>query len=87
MNIARCQPDVAVLDIRMTSGSGMSVLKEIKKGDDPPTVIMLTNYPYRNRRTKCIDAGAEHSFDKLNEFDMVIDVPGQLIEAKDRMSS
>ena len=85
--IALKQPDVAILDIRMPSGSGISVLEEIKRRDDPPTVIMLTNYPYPQYRKKCMDAGADYFFDKSNEFHMVAEVITCLIAERDGPSA
>ena len=72
--IAREKPDVAILDIRMPTGSGISVLEAVKRAEDPPVVIMLTNYPYPQYRKKCMDAGADYFFDKSSEFQRVTDV-------------
>ena len=77
--ISMTGPDVAILDIRMPSGSGISVLEEIKKRDDSPTVIMLTNYPYPQYRKKCMDAGADYFFDKSSEFYKVTEVLSRMI--------
>jgi YesN/AraC family two-component response regulator len=43
-------PEIVVLDIRMPGKNGLDVLKEIKSRHRPPTVIMLTNYPYPQYR-------------------------------------
>ncbi len=86
-NIAEHRPDVAILDIRMPSGSGILVLNEVKKLDDPPTVIMLTNYPYPHYRSRCMDSGADYFFDKSNEFEQVIEVLEQMVAARRRSSS
>jgi len=80
-------PDVAILDIRMPSGSGISVLEEIKKRDDSPTVIMLTNYPYPQYRKKCMDAGADYFFDKSSEFYKVTEVLSRMVAAEGGTSS
>ncbi len=64
-------PEVVILDMRMPGGSGIDVLREIKKGDPSPLVIVLTNYPYPQYRRKCIEAGADFFFDKSTEFDRV----------------
>ena len=72
--IEREKPDVAILDIRMPTGSGISVLEAIKRDAEPPVVIMLTNYPYPQYRKKCMDAGADYFFDKSSEFQKVTDV-------------
>ena len=67
-------PDVVILDIHMPGGSGIDVLQKIKKSNQPPLVIVLTNYPYPQYRKKCLDAGANFFFDKSTEFDKVTEV-------------
>ena len=82
--ISSSKPDVAVLDIRMPAGNGITVLERIKQQVSPPTVIMLTNYPYPQYRKKCMDAGADYFFDKSGEFHKVTDVLERMVaeEAK-----
>jgi len=74
----KLNPEVVILDIRMPGGSGIDVLREIKKSNQPPLVIVLTNYPYPQYRRKCMDAGADFFFDKSTEFDKVTGVLKQL---------
>lgn len=50
------------------------MLAEIKKSEDSPIVIMLTNYPHTQFREKCIRAGADYFFYKATEFSKVKDV-------------
>ncbi|MFW6102712.1 MAG: response regulator [Chloroflexota bacterium] len=80
--IAELKPDVAILDIRMPEGSGISVLEAIKLQEDCPKVIMLTNYPYPQYRRRCLDAGADYFFDKSSEFHRVTDVLTQMVAAE-----
>jgi DNA-binding NarL/FixJ family response regulator len=72
--IQELKPDVVILDIRMPGGSGIDVLKEIKKVNHVPVIIMLTNYPYPQYRKTCLDAGADFFFDKSSEFEKVVKV-------------
>ncbi len=72
--IISARPEVAILDIRMPAGSGISVLEAIKQQESPPIVVMLTNYPYPQYRKKCMDAGADYFFDKSNEFHKVAEL-------------
>ena len=71
---AELRPDVAILDIRMPNGSGADVLRDIKKLNPTPKVIILTNYPHPENRKKCIDRGADYFFDKSTEFKKVLSV-------------
>ena len=68
------RPDVAILDLRMPKGGGADVLREIKKLNPTPKVIILTNYPHAENRKKCIDRGADYFFDKSTEFKKVVAV-------------
>jgi len=68
------RPDVAILDLRMPKGSGADVLRDIKKLDPTPKVIVLTNYPHPENRKKCIGRGADYFFDKSTEFKKVVAV-------------
>ncbi len=70
----KLNPEVVILDIRMPGGSGIDVLREIKKGNQPPLVMVLTNYPYPQYRRKYINAGADYFFNKSTEFDKVTEV-------------
>jgi two-component system response regulator DevR len=72
--ISHEKPDVAILDIRMPMGSGISVLEAIKRDEHPPVVILLTNCPYPQCRKKCMDARADYFFDKSSEFQMLTEV-------------
>jgi DNA-binding NarL/FixJ family response regulator len=65
----RC--DVVILDIHMPGDNGIDVLREAKKMNPAPSVIMLTNYAYAQYRKKCAEAGADFFLDKSTEFDQV----------------
>jgi DNA-binding NarL/FixJ family response regulator len=68
------RPDVAILDIRMPKGSGADVVRDLKKLNPTPKVIILTNYPHPENRKKCIERGADYFFDKSTEFKKVLSV-------------
>ena len=80
----KLDPEVVILDIRMPGGSGIDVLREIKKGNQPPLVIVLTNYPYPQYRRKYIEAGADFFFNKSTEFEKVTEVLKQLKQNQPR---
>jgi DNA-binding NarL/FixJ family response regulator len=76
--VKKLKPDVAILDIRMPSGSGADLLQELKQLKPSPTVIMLTNYPYPENRKKCMDLGADFFFDKSTEFQEAVRLLGRM---------
>lgn len=71
--------DMAILDIRMRGGSGIDVLKSIKKYNPSVIVIMLTNYPYPQDRKKCMKEGADYFFEKSKDLEKIIEVIKELI--------
>ena len=72
------RPEIVVLDIRMPGGSGIDVLKHIKRQRPAPEVIVLTNYPFPQYRSRCLAAGADFFFDKSTELDQVAGTLGSL---------
>jgi DNA-binding NarL/FixJ family response regulator len=79
-SIRMLKPDVIILDIKMPGGSGVDVLKYVKKERPSTVIIILTNYPYPQYREECMDEGADFFFDKSIEFEKVIEVCKQLVE-------
>src|SRR5437870_4061149 len=55
--IHELNPDVLTLDIQMTGGSGLDVLRKIKQENDAPCVIMLTNHSSPPYRKTCMEVG------------------------------
>ena len=77
-SIPEFNPDVVILDIRMPGGSGIDVLKNIKKKNEVPIIIILTSYPYSQYRNKCMEAGADFFFDKSRDFEEIVKVVSAL---------
>ena len=65
------KPDVAILDIQITNGSGIDVLKEIKYKIPGLKVIILTNFPTFQHRIKCLSLGADYFLDKHYEIEKI----------------
>lgn len=76
--ISRTKPDVVILDIRLAQGTGYQVLQELKRQQNKPTVIVLTNYAYPPYRKKYLQGGADYFFDKSTEFDLLLRALQQL---------
>lgn len=75
------RPDIVILDIFLTGGSGIHVLKNIRSKNITSKVIMLTNYAQDEYRRKCFEEGADFFFDKSIEFDKVVDTIHRITEA------
>jgi DNA-binding NarL/FixJ family response regulator len=66
--IQTTNPDVAIVDIQMPGGTGIDVLRNVKRGQPGgPSFIMFTNYGTPQHRKACADAGADFFFDKATD--------------------
>lgn len=72
--IGELLPDAVTLDISLQPGSGIAVLKYIKKNYPATKVIVLTNYVDDYYIKTCKDAGADYVFDKILHFQKVASV-------------
>jgi DNA-binding NarL/FixJ family response regulator len=71
---ARTKPDAVILDIRLPGGAGFEVLRAIKKEQQAPLILMLTNYASESYRQKSLQEGADYFFDKSTEFENILEV-------------
>lgn len=78
--ICELKPDVVTLDIQMIGGSGIDVLKRIRREDHTPVIIMLTNFSSAPYRRRCMEAGADFFLDKSTEFGKVREIIRGLLE-------
>jgi DNA-binding NarL/FixJ family response regulator len=61
-------PEAIILDISLPDGSGVEILKTIRKWQMQICVVVLTYDPSQELRNKCLELGAAAVFDKLNDF-------------------
>jgi len=69
--ILRERPDVVVLDVQLVDGSGLEVLREIRRVDPDIVFIVFTGYPTPQYRKACMEMGAGYFLDKNTEFERV----------------
>lgn len=75
--IEETNPDVAILDIRMPEINGIEALKAIRHSGSVMKIIILTNYPYKQYRARCLAEGADYFIDKnqgIEELTEIISV-------------
>jgi len=80
-HILESRPDAVIVDIRLREGNGVNVVRTIaqaRRRGDPPTLIVLTNYPVPEYYAECLAMGADYFFDKSTEFDRVGEVLDEL---------
>lgn len=71
-------PDVAILDVRMPDMNGIEVLKKVRESGPRPVIIILTNYPYKQYRERCLAEGADYFFDKNQNIGMLKEIIANL---------
>jgi len=72
--IGDTKPDAVILDLALRSGSGLDVLMRVRGIEPRPTMIVLTNYPHDEYRSRCLALGANAFLDKAAEFERVLTV-------------
>ena len=70
----KLQPDVIIVDVQMRKGRGINLLREVKRMDPAPQVIVLTNEAYPEIRSRCLASGADYFFDKSTEYHQMVAV-------------
>jgi DNA-binding NarL/FixJ family response regulator len=78
----KIKPDIAILDICMPGGTGMDILKRIRKDGNRTKVIIYTHYPYPQYRKRCMQLGADYFFDKYTEFEKLFQVVKDLVRQR-----
>ena len=76
-------PEAVILDISLPDGSGVEILKLIRKWRMEICVIVLTYDPSKELRNKCMELGAAAVFDKLNDFRKAFEFLGGLFRRPD----
>ncbi|HCL00348.1 MAG TPA: response regulator [Candidatus Marinimicrobia bacterium] len=82
-DIKKKKPDLVILDICIPGEGGIHVLKIAKKKYPDLKVIIFTDYPYPQYRTKCMEIGANYFFDKSTETEKLIETIKTLAKQAD----
>jgi DNA-binding NarL/FixJ family response regulator len=84
--IQQANPDAVILDLQMPGGSGLDVLRVIRRDNPGLHVLICTNYPYPQYREECLSAGANFFLDKSAEFAKIPAILRKLIENEAKIS-
>jgi DNA-binding NarL/FixJ family response regulator len=66
--ILHCVPDSVVLDVHLTGGNGLDVLRGVRAVEPGIAFVVLTNHPNAQYRRAFMNAGASCVLDKTTEF-------------------
>lgn len=66
--IQKTKPDAVILDLQLPGGSGLDVLRAVRRDAPQLRVLICTNYPDSEYREECLAAGANFFLDKTVEF-------------------
>ena len=80
--ITSLRPDIVILDVQMPGGSGIELLRQIKRLEPSPVAIMFTNFPFVQIRKECVDAGADYFFDKSRDFEKIAQILGRMAQTQ-----
>jgi DNA-binding NarL/FixJ family response regulator len=82
--IRNTRPDVAILDIRLAdeTGSGIDVLREIRRTLPSIRAIVMSNYVTPQFARASADAGAEYFLDKSQDFESIPGILREMIHGK-----
>ena len=76
--VTRFRPDVVILDLQMPEGSGLDVLRSLRRSNPCPTLVVLTNHTDDHYRRACREGGADFFFDKSTDLERVLEVVAAL---------
>lgn len=62
----KINPDLVILDISLPDGSGIDLLRTMKKENPNVTIFMFTNYGTEEFKKSCIELGADGFLEKSN---------------------
>ena len=76
-------PETVILDISLPDGSGVEILKLIRKRQLQIRVVVLTYDPCKELRNKCMELGAAAVFNKLDDFNKAFEFLESLLPRPD----
>jgi DNA-binding NarL/FixJ family response regulator len=74
-------PDVVILDLQMSDGNGMEVLRETKVLYPSIRQVIFTNHPELQYRQRCLDLGADYFLCKSTDARSLIAISEILVAA------
>ena len=76
--ILQSAPDAVLLDLKLTGGTGIDVLKAVHPARPGIVFIVLTNHAGPHYQRACMASGASHFLDKSHDFNQIARILGEL---------
>jgi two-component system, OmpR family, response regulator len=70
--------DVAIVDLFLKQGSGMSLAQRLKQRPAWSKIVVFSNYASADIRKRCAQLGVDAVFDKSTEIDALVDYCARL---------
>lgn len=70
--ILGCRPDVVVLDVHLAGGSGLQVLRAVRRAAPAIGFVLFSNDAGPAYRKRYLGEGAHQFLDKTSEFDQLV---------------
>jgi len=71
-------PDLLILDLQMRDGSGIDVLRDLRRSHFETKVIIFTNHPEEQYRRRCAALGADYFLSKSTDSNLLLEILVQL---------
>lgn len=71
--IERERPDVVLLDLNLDPGSGMAVLRKLRRAGSMARVLVVSNNAGESIRARCVAEGADGFFDKCGDLGRLLE--------------
>jgi DNA-binding NarL/FixJ family response regulator len=72
--LPRLRPDAVVLDLQLSDGNGLDVLREMRAGAPARLVIVFTNHAEEHYRRRALAAGADYFLDKSKDLPLLLEL-------------
>ena len=79
--IAATEPRLVILDVLLSQGEGLGVLRAVKERPSPPLVMAASASAFAQVRRKWIREGADYYFYLPDEIDQMTNTVGELARA------
>ena len=64
--------ELAIIDVFLKKGTGIGVLKSLRRIERPLKLVVLTNFATPDIRRTCLALGADRVFDKSHDIDALL---------------